>query len=136
MGMIQQNYNVIDEVNLRAEAKRFINKTMQKIKSCHFLDDIKNNIISKIIGKFSYYRETMKCKGKEKVLQTQKRIIQVSQFEFKNGNRWVKWRCFYTKTVNKLGIMNSSRWTFCLLLYSKNLLLRTSHLRTNSLKIE
>ena len=29
--MIQQNYNMIDEINFRAEAKRFTHKTIQKI---------------------------------------------------------------------------------------------------------
>ena len=30
MGMIRPNYNVIDGINFRAEAKRFTHKTMQK----------------------------------------------------------------------------------------------------------
>ena len=30
VGMIQQNYNVIDGVNFRAEAKRLTHKAMQK----------------------------------------------------------------------------------------------------------
>ena len=37
VGMIRQNKNVIDGINLRVEAKRFTHKTMQKkITSCYF----------------------------------------------------------------------------------------------------
>ena len=47
VGMIQETYNMIDEFSLRAEAKRFTHKTMHKT-SCQFLDDAKNNMVSKI----------------------------------------------------------------------------------------
>ena len=41
MGIIRQNYIVIDVINFRAEAKRFTHKMMHKITSCKFLDDAK-----------------------------------------------------------------------------------------------
>ena len=37
VGMILQNYNVMDEVHLRVEAKRFTHKTMQKHNMMSFL---------------------------------------------------------------------------------------------------
>ena len=37
VGMVRQNYNVIDRVNFRAEAKRFTHKTTDAKKtSCYF----------------------------------------------------------------------------------------------------
>ena len=39
--MIQQNYNVTDGVNFRADAERFTRKQYKKLTSCQLLDDAK-----------------------------------------------------------------------------------------------
>ena len=44
VGMIKQNYNVLDGVNYRADAKRFTHRP-----SCQFLDIAENNIFSKLL---------------------------------------------------------------------------------------
>ena len=41
MGMIQQNYNVTDRVNYRANAKRFTYRRCKQLTSCQFLDGAK-----------------------------------------------------------------------------------------------
>ena len=47
VGTIEQNSNVIDGVNLRAEAKRFTHRRCKVLTSCQFLDDAKIGIIVK-----------------------------------------------------------------------------------------
>ena len=47
--MIQQNYKTITGVNYRADTKRFTHRRCKNLTSCQFLDDAKNNIMSKIL---------------------------------------------------------------------------------------
>ena len=48
-GILQQNYNVIDEVNLRVDANDSHTRRCKEIISCYFSDNAKNNITSKIV---------------------------------------------------------------------------------------
>ena len=50
VGTIQQNNNIIDGVNLRAETKRFTHRRCKELTPCQFLDDAKKiDIMSKIL---------------------------------------------------------------------------------------
>ena len=47
--MIQQKYGAITGVNYRVDTKRFTHRRCKKLTSSQFLDDAKNNIMSKIL---------------------------------------------------------------------------------------
>ena len=52
--MIQQKYEAITGTNYRADTKRFTHRRSKKLTWCQFLDDGKNNIMSKVLVCWSH----------------------------------------------------------------------------------